>query len=48
MKDLLVTNKIPYPKLYLKIKEMVLGNAIKKIGEKKNVRGKPSDVFKLT
>jgi hypothetical protein len=47
MKDLLVTNKIPYPKLYLKIKEMVLGNTIKKIGEKKNVRGKPSDVFKL-
>jgi len=47
MKDLLVTNKIPYPKLYLKIKEMVLGNIIKKIGEKKNVRGKPSDVFKL-
>ena len=47
LKDLLNTNKIPYPKLYLKVKEMVLGNTLKKIGEKKNVRGKPSDVFKL-
>ncbi len=47
MKDLLAKNNIPYPKLYLKIKEMVLGNTIKKVGEKKNVRGKPSDVFKL-
>jgi hypothetical protein len=47
MKDLLVTNKITYPKLYLKVKEMVLGNTLKKVGEKKNIRGKPSDVFKL-
>ena len=47
LKDLLNTNKIPYPKLYLKVKEMVLGNTLKKVGEKKNVRGKPSDVFKL-
>lgn len=47
LKDLLNTNKIPYPKLYLKVKEMVLGNTLKKIGEKKNIRGKPSDVFKL-
>jgi len=47
MKDLLVTNKIPYPKLYLKVKQMVFENTIKKIGEKRNVRGKPSDVFKL-
>ena len=47
LKDLLNTNKIPYPKLYLKVKEMVLGNSLKKVGEKKNIRGKPSDVFKL-
>lgn len=47
LKDLLNTNKIPYPKLYLKVKEMVLGNTLKKIGEKKNIRGKPSDIFKL-
>ncbi len=47
LKDLLNTNKIPYPKLYLKVKEMVLGNTLKKVGEKKNIRGKPSDVFKL-
>jgi hypothetical protein len=47
MKDLLITNKIPYPKLYLKVKEMVLGNTIKKVGEKKNGRGKPSNIFKL-
>ena len=30
MKDLLITNKIPYHKLYLKVKEMVIGNTIKK------------------
>jgi hypothetical protein len=47
LKDLLNTNKMPYPKLYLKVKEMVLGNTLKKVGEKKNIRGKPSDVFKL-
>ena len=47
LKDLLNTNKIPYPKLYLKVKEMVLGNTLKKRGEKKNIRGKPSDIFKL-
>lgn len=47
LKDLLNSNKIPYPKLYLKVKEMVIGNTLKKVGEKKNVRGKPSDVFKL-
>ena len=47
LKDLLKSNKIPYPKLYLKVKEMVLGNSLKKVGEKKNIRGKPSDVFKL-
>jgi len=47
MKDLLVTNKIPYHKLYLKVKEMVIGNTIKKVGEKKNSRGKPSNIFKL-
>jgi len=47
IKDLLITNKIPYHKLCLKVKEMVLGNAIKKVGEKKNVRGKPSSIFKL-
>ena len=35
------------PKLYLKVKEMVLGNTIKKVGEKKNGRGKPSNIFKL-
>lgn len=47
MKDLLVINKIPYPKLYLKVKEMVIENTIKKVGQKRNVRGKPSDIFKL-
>ena len=47
MKDLLITNKIPYHKLYLKVKEMVIGNTIKKVGEKKNGRGKPSNIFKL-
>lgn len=47
LKDLLTSNKIPYPKLYLKVKEMVLGNTLKKVGEKKNIRGKPSDIFKL-
>ena len=47
MKELLVTNKIPYPKLYLKVKEMIFGNTIKKVGEKKNGRGKPSNIFKL-
>jgi len=47
LKDLLNSNKMPYPKLYLKVKEMVLGNTLRKVGEKKNIRGKPSDVFKL-
>jgi hypothetical protein len=47
MKDLLITNKIPYPKLCLKVKEMIFGNTIKKVGEKKNGRGKPSNIFKL-
>jgi len=47
LKDLLSYNKIPYPKLYLKVKEMVLGNTLKKVGQKKNIKGKPSDVFKL-
>jgi hypothetical protein len=47
IKDLLITNKIPYHKLCLKVKEMVIGNTVKKVGEKKNGRGKPSNIFKL-
>lgn len=46
LKEVLVLNKLKYPVLYLKIKEMVLSGVLKKVGVRKNPRGKSSDIFK--
>lgn len=47
IKDLLTTNKQPYSKIYLKVKEFLNTGQIKKVGQKKNKRGKSSDIYQI-
>lgn len=47
IKDVLSLNNLKYSIIYTKIKEMILSGNLKKVGIKKNKRGKSSDVFKI-
>ena len=47
LKDILALNSLTYPNLYIKIKELVKDNKLEICGESKNVRGRPSKIFRI-